>query len=145
MSIEIEISTAKDSDLPGLMYLVNSAYRGETSRHGWTHESDLLDGQRTDGAVLQETIEKPDSLILLAKRKDTGELVGCVQVEKHVDACYLSMLTVSPTLQNQGLGRKLVQAHRLVRKTWISCYRRKQALPLWRRTFRKAQERKPSL
>lgn len=118
MSIEIEFSKAQTNDLPHLMNLVNSAYRGDTGKQGWTSESELLDGQRVDTALLQETIEKPNSVIVLARRKDRADLVGCVQVDKHDDSCYLSMLTVSPTMQNQGLGRQLVQAAEAQALAW---------------------------
>lgn len=118
MPIEVRISAAKHADLQSLAELVNSAYRGESGKQGWTTESDLLDGQRTDTALLNETIEKPGSIILLAKRTDTAELVGCVQLERHGDACYLAMLTVSPTMQNQGIGRQLVQAAEAQARVW---------------------------
>ena len=36
------------SDVPQLVSLVNSAYRGDESRAGWTTEAELLAGQRTD-------------------------------------------------------------------------------------------------
>src|SRR4051794_13241714 len=42
---------AGPADLGAIVALVESAYRGESSRAGWTTEADLLDGQRTDRAA----------------------------------------------------------------------------------------------
>ena len=44
--------------------LINSAYRGEGSKQGWTTEADLLDGIRTDEESLKELIQQPDAVIL---------------------------------------------------------------------------------
>ena len=37
---------ASAADAPALVDLINSAYRGESSKAGWTTEADLLGGQR---------------------------------------------------------------------------------------------------
>ncbi|WP_432141941.1 hypothetical protein [Streptomyces sp. bgisy084] len=47
---ELTFRTALDTDVPGLVDLIDSAYRGDISRGGWTTEADLLEGQRTDPA-----------------------------------------------------------------------------------------------
>ena len=39
---------ATDADVDTLVALVESAYRGDDSRAGWTTEADILEGQRTD-------------------------------------------------------------------------------------------------
>ncbi|MCW2670206.1 MAG: alpha/beta hydrolase fold, partial [Frankiales bacterium] len=44
----MQIRRAKPGDVDDVVSLVESAYRGESSRVGWTTEADLLDGQRTD-------------------------------------------------------------------------------------------------
>jgi hypothetical protein len=33
------------TDVPELTLLINSAYRGESSKKGWTTEANLIDGQ----------------------------------------------------------------------------------------------------
>ena len=48
---------AAEDDIPALVSLVESAYRGDASRAGWTTEADLLEGQRT--AVLAVLAEHP--------------------------------------------------------------------------------------
>lgn len=109
MSSELIISTATRGDIAALNRLVNSAYRGETSRKGWTTEADLLDGIRTDPEALKDMMEQPGAVIL--KCTDSkGELRGCVFLKKTETQLYLGMLTVSPELQGGGIGKKLLEA-----------------------------------
>ena len=103
------ISTAGETDIPALVALVNSAYRGETSRQGWTTEADLLDGLRTDQKAMQELIRKPGSVIL-KYTDDANQLIGCVNLQQQEDKLYLGMLTVSPNLQGAGIGKILLLA-----------------------------------
>ncbi|GHB71045.1 GNAT family N-acetyltransferase [Persicitalea jodogahamensis] len=100
---------ATTTDLPELTQLINSAYRGDSSRKGWTTEADLLGGIRTSEASLAETIAKPDSTILIHRDEATDVLIGCVYLEKKADLMYLGMLTVSPEIQARGIGKKLLQ------------------------------------
>jgi len=96
-------------DIDRLQPFVHSAYRGDSARRGWTHEADLLDGQRTDTQGLRDIIEAKNQVILLAEDDDV--LVGCVQVTDKGDGlAYLGMLSVDPTLQGKGLGRRLIRA-----------------------------------
>ncbi|MEZ0608259.1 GNAT family N-acetyltransferase [Fibrella sp. WM1] len=100
------ILSAGPDDVPALNQLVNSAYRGDSSRQGWTTEADLLGGIRTDEQGLRDMIEHPDATILLYKIED--QLVGCVYLEVKGDSLYLGLLTVSPELQAGGIGRALL-------------------------------------
>lgn len=105
-SMNFRIATEKDA--AALNKLVNSAYRGDSSRKGWTTEADLLDGIRTSEDSLKEMIAKPDAVILLAE--DEEGLKACVFLEKQNKALYLGMLTVKPDLQGKGLGAQLLDA-----------------------------------
>lgn len=102
------ISRATPADIAALNALVNSAYRGDSSRVGWTTEADLLDGQRIDEAMLAEIFHDPDSVLL--KYALGEEIVGCVHVKFEADKLYLGMLTVSPVLQSKGIGKALLHA-----------------------------------
>ncbi|HEV7333846.1 MAG TPA: GNAT family N-acetyltransferase [Flavisolibacter sp.] len=104
----MKIRIATLPDVPSLNVLVNSAYRGESSKVGWTTEADLLDGIRTSEASLKAMVENPAAQILLAE--DESEIVGCVYLEKKNRVLYLGMLTVKPTLQAKGIGGLLMQA-----------------------------------
>ena len=102
------ISPATVDDIPALNQLVNSAYRGDSSRKGWTTEADLLGGIRTSEETLREMFANPAASIL--KYLKDGQLVGCVYLEHKGDNLYLGMLTVSPELQTAGIGRQLLEA-----------------------------------
>jgi ribosomal protein S18 acetylase RimI-like enzyme len=111
----MNIIAASEKDIPELVRLINSAYRGESSKKGWTTEADLLDGIRTDKKNLQELIADADATILKCLNDD-GHLVGSVYLQKQKDHLYLGMLTVKPELQGFGIGKKLLQAAELYAK-----------------------------
>lgn len=99
---------ATPADIPALHRLIESAYRGEASRAGWTTEADLLDGQRTDPEDLADILADPTQVLLTAWHGE--DLVGCILIADRSEGVgYFGMLSVSPTLQAAGLGRKLVQ------------------------------------
>ena len=105
----MKITEASVTDVPILCTLINSAYRGETSRKGWTTEAELLDGIRIDEPTLQSYMEENDAAVLKATNED-GEIAGCVYLKTERGQLYLGMLTVSPLLQAHGIGKKLLQA-----------------------------------
>ena len=102
------ISKAVPQDVEALNTLINSAYRGETSKKGWTTEADLLDGLRTDTEDLKILFTRPGCQ-LLKYTNDAGKIIGCVRIEKHTEKLFLGMLTVDPLLQGKGIGKQLVQ------------------------------------
>jgi N-acetylglutamate synthase-like GNAT family acetyltransferase len=116
--MHIEFTQADESHLPELHDLVNSAYRGESSKEGWTTEADLLDGQRIDKQGLRDLMEKPNSVVLIAEDEDAEQLLGCVHLSKENDACYLGMLTVAPQLQGQGIGKMMLEEAEALAQFW---------------------------
>jgi ribosomal protein S18 acetylase RimI-like enzyme len=94
---------AVQADIPALVALVESAYRGDVSRKGWTTEADLLDGQRIDPAGIAEIIDKAGSRVIVFERD--GEMLACCHIEKQDSACYFGMFAVSPALQGGGVGK----------------------------------------
>lgn len=109
---------ATTADLPAVVALVNSAYRGDASRAGWTTETDLVGGPRADEAMLAEDIERPASRIVLAEAG--GELLGCAHVTRtSPTAAYFGLFAVRPTAQGSGIGRRLLaEAERVARDEW---------------------------
>lgn len=103
---ELIFRHATTADIPALVDLVTSAYRGEVSRQGWTTEADLLDGQRIDPEVLQADIQRPRSSVIIAERD--GEMVACVHVAEQGGAGYLGMFSVRPDAQARGLGSRVI-------------------------------------
>ena len=108
---------AVPADVPALVGLVTSAYRGDASRKGWTTEADLLDGNRIDPEVLLHDIARPRSRVLLAERD--GALLACAHVSDEDGAGYFGMFSVRPGLQGAGVGKALLaEAERVVREAW---------------------------
>lgn len=103
---------ATTGDVDAVVTLVQSAYRGEASKAGWTTEADLLDGQRTDGEMVRELVLTPGCTLLVLDDPDRpGALLACCYVEERGDdTCYLGMLAVRPDTQARGLGRVMLAA-----------------------------------
>ena len=108
---------ATDADVDTLVALVESAYRGDASRAGWTTEADILEGQRTDPEGVLAVIKSPDGRLLTVERD--GQVVACCQLEHRGTYAYFGMFAVSPTLQGGGLGKVIIaEAERIARETW---------------------------
>lgn len=141
---------ATDADAPALVDLINSAYRGESSKAGWTTEADLLGGQRVDLKGMLEMIATPGSVFLVEERDRV--FVGCLRLERTGEECYLGLLTVRPTLQAGGIGRQLLtSAERWAIEHWSSraihmtVIVQRQELLAWyeRRGYQRTGTRKP--
>lgn len=134
---EITIRDAAAADIPALHALIESAYRGESSRAGWTTEADLLDGQRTDPDDLSDILADPAQALLTALRG--GDLLGCVLIADRGEGTgYFGMLSIRPTLQGGGLGRRLVEAAHAAladrfgaRRVRISVFPQRETLIAW--------------
>jgi len=99
-------------DVSALNNLVNSAYRGEFSKKGWTSEADLLGGIRITEEELIDTIQKTDTIIL--KFTDNQTIIACMMLVEKTDKLYLGMLTVSPELQGGGIGKQLLKQAEII-------------------------------
>ncbi|HEX6914123.1 MAG TPA: GNAT family N-acetyltransferase [Chitinophagaceae bacterium] len=102
----MRISKATTDDLPALSQLVNLAYRGESSRQGWTSEADLFAGGRMNETILGKMMAYPGAVVF--KVEGDGRICACVYLKPEHDSMYLGMLTVSPLLQNRGTGKTLL-------------------------------------
>lgn len=122
ISTPLVFRAATVHDVDAVVALVESAYRGDSSRAGWTTEADLLDGRRTGSDEVLGFIARPDSTMLLAERgiaSAPAELVGCAHVALEDGAGYFGMFSVKPTLQGGGVGKQLLaESERWVRDTW---------------------------
>ncbi|MCC9308872.1 GNAT family N-acetyltransferase [Kitasatospora sp. RB6PN24] len=147
---DLAFRTATAADVPALVELVESAYRGESSRSGWTTEADLLDGQRTDPESLVATLARPDTVVLLAERD--GALLACCTLERRPSGAYFGMFSVRPTQQGGGVGRAvLAEAERFAGAEWgateleMTVIVQREDLIAWyeRRGFRRTGELSP--
>ena len=113
----LSFRNATVDDIGALVRLVTSAYRGESSRAGWTTEADLLEGARIDAGVLRDDIQRDGSRVLLAERD--GRLLACAHVAREGDAGYFGMFSVVPGLQGSGIGsRVLAECERIAAREW---------------------------
>jgi ribosomal protein S18 acetylase RimI-like enzyme len=142
---------ADEGDVPAVVGLVESAYRGEASLAGWTSEAHLLDGQRTDAEAISALLGAPGSVLLLAEAG--GELVGCCQLERRPGGeAYFGMFSVRPGRQGQGWGGSiLAEAERVARDQWgaatmaMSVLAQRPDLIAWyeRRGYRRTGQTRP--
>lgn len=103
---------AADADLEAIAALVNSAYRGLNAARGWTSETYLLGGQRTDVESLrQDLAARPGAVILTLRETERAAPHASVWLEPlGGDVWMLGMLAVSPERQDGGVGRTLIEA-----------------------------------
>ncbi|HEX5393106.1 MAG TPA: GNAT family N-acetyltransferase [Rhodocyclaceae bacterium] len=97
---------ARGEDAVAIAALVNRAYRPSPDAAGWTHEAELVAGERTDAAQVAGLMETPGAAVLLGLQGD--KIVACVLVEKDGDAGYIGMLAVDPSLQGTGGGKQML-------------------------------------
>lgn len=110
MPHEINMTTIEKAtllDVNEINILVNKAYRGESSKKGWTTEADLLDGLRIDEDTLAAYINDEDAAVL--KHSNGERITGCIYLKVNKNKLYICMLTVEPELQNTGIGNILLK------------------------------------
>jgi ribosomal protein S18 acetylase RimI-like enzyme len=120
-SAGLKFRPATHHDADALVALVESAYRGDASKQGWTTEADMLGGRRTGADDILACIDRPRSLILIAERSTDagGEMLACAHVAEEDGAGYFGMFSVRPTLQGGGIGKVVIaEAERIVREDW---------------------------
>ncbi|KAL7907328.1 hypothetical protein GGI35DRAFT_470561 [Trichoderma velutinum] len=105
--------------LPSVLTLVRSAYRGESSRAGWTTEAELVDDQRIDEEGLLAKINEPFGAVLVA-HDEAGDILACCEVLKQSDTvAYFGLFAVNPLRQAGGIGRTvLTAAEEYAKQTW---------------------------
>ena len=93
-------------DTTNIYRLVESAYRGEASRAGWTTEADLIDGQRTDTIEISCILNRTGNRIILCEEKE--QLLGSMHIAQKEDYAYLGMFAVRPDCQGKGVGKDML-------------------------------------
>ena len=105
------------TDVEAIVKLVNIAYRGESSRAGWTTEADILDGLRTSVHEVERLIASGNTIILLCLNGD--ELLGSICLEKERAIAHIGMFVVNPAMQANGIGKRLLtEAESLAQYMW---------------------------
>ena len=104
------ITKATLNDVKALNNLVNSAYRGPSSKKGWTTEENLISGDVRTNAETLLAIMQIENSVLLKYSNDRQKIIGCVNLQQHENKIYLGMLSVLPHLQGLGIGKYLLTA-----------------------------------
>ncbi|MBY4870142.1 MULTISPECIES: GNAT family N-acetyltransferase [Burkholderia] len=108
---------ATQHDVDALVELINAAYRPAAGAAGWTHEAALVDGARIGPVQLLETLQAQDSVLIVAATR--GALAGCIEVRANDDTAYIGTLAVSPSAQDRGLGKGLLnEAEQFASRRW---------------------------
>ena len=146
-----DIDFATVADIAAIKDLLNSAYRGEESKKGWTTEADLIAGDtRTDEATITHVMLQSGSVFLIYK-EEQQKIIGCVNLQQHDAKLYLGMFSVSPPLQGRGIGKQILlaveeYAHHLQKKAiYMSVISLRTELINWyiRHGYADTGERKP--
>jgi len=103
--MNLQFKTATINDAQAIAKLVNSAYRPTGDIKGWTHESELISGERTNIDQVC-SLFRDNSYVLVAV--ENGNIVACVHVEIHGLNAHIGMLATSPEVQGLGYGKQML-------------------------------------
>lgn len=111
----IEIATLEYTE--AIVALIESAYRGDSGLRGWTTETHLIDGQRTDDEEIVALLCAPNSHFFILLEGE--ELAACCLLERREDSAYFGMFAVSPLRQSRGYGGQMIaHAERYAAEQW---------------------------
>ncbi|WP_130803575.1 GNAT family N-acetyltransferase [Acinetobacter ihumii] len=96
---------ATEQHISEIVELVNLSYRSK-AQQGWTSEASIVDGDRTNAQQIRELIQNNSNILLMFQGM---QLIACVHVKNCEKSGYIGMLTTHPVMQNQGLGKQLLQ------------------------------------
>ncbi|TQN64616.1 IAA acetyltransferase [Colletotrichum shisoi] len=106
--IPLTFRIATPDDAPQLQQLVQAAFRAEDSRAGWTADMELGRSFHYSVEEVLKTINNPEAVVIMAIDQD-GVLVGSVDAIKRANGlARFAMLSVDPTRQRGGVGRRLL-------------------------------------
>jgi GNAT superfamily N-acetyltransferase len=103
------IEPASTDQVSEIVALMESAYRGDASRKGWTSEADLIDGARTSVPEMLAALSDTATYTLVAKT-DGDVLVGCASIAFNGQSCIFGKFAVDPNQQAGGIGKLLLEA-----------------------------------
>lgn len=115
--VAITTRPAGIADVPAIVALVESAYRGESSRAGWTTEADLIDGGRTDAEMVRAALVAVGQVILVVGPR--AQPLACCSLTYRDGRVWLGTFAVDPQRQGRGIGdRLLAEAERYAASRW---------------------------
>jgi ribosomal protein S18 acetylase RimI-like enzyme len=93
----MNIRMATEADLDALLRLTNIAFEVERF---------FKNEDRLDASTLRSYFDKGNFLVL----EEDGRLIASVYVQRKGDRAYLGLLSVDPSQQRRGLGRRITAA-----------------------------------
>ena len=104
----IAFRVANKEDIAPLLNMINHSYRPKDSDASWSNESSYMTGDRINAAQLLETLQQPNSVILVGT--DNNLVVSCVLIEKIELTAKIGLLTVDIGRQQLGYGKATLEA-----------------------------------
>jgi ribosomal protein S18 acetylase RimI-like enzyme len=106
------LEPATEADYPAIVDLINVAFRATGPTASWNIEAGVIEGQRMNDSLLREDLAaKPAANLLVYRDPADKSVLGTVWLDPGDDGVwYLGLLTISPALQKQKLGRTLLSA-----------------------------------
>ena len=92
---------ATNADIDNIIELVNRAYR---SGEGWTNEASLVSGNRTSKDEVLGYMNNAHLFVL-----EKSEILAVICIEEQDKSAYIGFLAVDTKLQNQGIGKVMLQ------------------------------------
>jgi len=99
--MNFELAHADNSQ--AIANLINKAYRGNI---GWTREENLVSGNRISSKQVGDIILNENSYLFMIK--DMNSIIACICIEKNDNIAQLGLFAVNPSIQNKGLGNKII-------------------------------------
>ncbi len=96
---------ASKTDTMEIADLVNRAYRPTSNNLGWTHEAQLVAGNRISSEGVAKLFEGDSTVLILSQSE---HIVSCVNVAVENSLAYIGMLATEPKLQARGLGKTML-------------------------------------
>jgi len=104
-ALPLELSVACEADAKEIATLVNRAYRPSSREAGWTHEANLIAGERISTEQVLSLFHEQSTILLLHLGQD---IVACVHVQGGQSGTYIGMLATNPAMQAQGIGKQML-------------------------------------
>ena len=124
MAKEVFLRPALTTDIPALTVLINRCYLFE---EGWTSESELVGGIRTNQNEIQSVIEDDNQHFFVYSQTnsehetvETGELLGCINIGMEDDGAYIGFFAVNPELQGSGVGSIMLEKAEILAQQYLT-------------------------
>ena len=113
----ITIREAHADDVARIEHLVETTYRGEDSKKGWTTEFALLAGTRLQKGEIAAALADKSNQFFVAEIGDL--VVGVICVNKNGDWIEFGKFSVDPEMQGRGIGKMLIsKVEDFVKNVW---------------------------